>query len=127
MTMSTAQAGAAGGQNSAPPISTVAGTGHPGSPKGENERAVSAQLNGPYGVAMDSAGTLYISEYSGHRVRKVTTDGKISTVAGTGAAGRGEGGGLAVSPQLHTPRGVAADTTGASDVQFPAGSACLRM
>ncbi|MEV5237947.1 RICIN domain-containing protein [Streptomyces cinnamoneus] len=109
--MSTAQAAATGNEHSAPPISTVAGTGTAGS-KGDNEPAVSAQLNRPYGVAADSAGNLYISDYSGHRVRKVTTDGKISTVAGTGTAGPGGDGGPAVSAQLNCPREVAVDSAG---------------
>ncbi|HWU08971.1 MAG TPA: RICIN domain-containing protein [Streptomyces sp.] len=110
--MSTAQSGAAGGENSAPAISTVAGTGAAGAPKGGDERAVSAQLNAPSGVVVDRAGTLYISELHGHRVRKVTTDGKISTVAGMGAPGRGDGDGRAVSAQLNTPRGLAVDSAG---------------
>ncbi|MEU8925827.1 RICIN domain-containing protein [Kitasatospora sp. NPDC048545] len=110
--MSTALAAATGGENSAPPISTVAGTGVAGF-KGDNEPAVSAQLNRPYGIAVDSAGTLYFSDYNNHRVRKVTTDGKISTVAGTGTAGFSGDNGPAVSAQLNYPRGVAVDSAGA--------------
>ncbi|MFH8560271.1 SBBP repeat-containing protein [Streptomyces sp. NPDC017988] len=41
----------------------------------------------PYGIAVDSVGNLYIAEYNNHRVRKITPDGKISTVAGNGSAG----------------------------------------
>ncbi|MFD0431926.1 hypothetical protein ACFQ60_46350 [Streptomyces zhihengii] len=36
---------------------------------------------------MDGAGTLYFSDYNNHRIRKITSDGRISTVAGTGTAG----------------------------------------
>ncbi|MFE7842175.1 RICIN domain-containing protein [Streptomyces sp. NPDC057474] len=110
--MSTAQAAATGDEQFDPPISTVAGSGVPGQPQGENERAVSAQLNGPIGLVVDSAGTLYIADFFNHRVRKITTDGKISTVAGTGVAGPGGDGGPAVSAELNNPRAVAVDSAG---------------
>ncbi|MEU5050315.1 RICIN domain-containing protein [Streptomyces sp. NPDC021096] len=110
--MSTAHAAATGGEHSAPPISTVAGTGVAGF-KGDNEPAVKAELNRPYGIAVDSAGTLYVSDHSNHRVRKVTTDGKISTIAGTGVAGFSGDNGPAVSAQLNGPREVAVDGAGA--------------
>ena len=110
--MSTAHAAATDGENSVPPISTVAGTGVAGF-KGDNEPAVSAQLNRPYGIAVDSTGTLYFSDYNNHRVRKITTDGKISTVAGTGVAGFGGDDGPALSAQLNCPREVAVDSAGA--------------
>lgn len=110
--MSTAHAAATGGEHSALPISTVAGTGVAGF-AGDNGPAVSAQVNCPYGIAVDSTGTLYFSDYSNHRVRKITTDGKISTVAGTGAAGFNGDNGPAVSAQLNYPREVVVDSAGA--------------
>ncbi|CAM5370454.1 Virginiamycin B lyase [Streptomyces alboniger] len=109
--MSTAQAAGTGDEHSAPVISTFAGGGAAGA-TGENQPAVSAELKYPYGVAVDSAGTLYLSDYSNHRVRKVTTDGKISTVAGTGTSGARGDGGSAVSAQLNGPREVAVDDAG---------------
>ncbi|MFF1422875.1 RICIN domain-containing protein [Streptomyces sp. NPDC058280] len=110
--MSTAHAAATGDEHSAPPISTIAGTGVAGF-KGDNEPAVSAQLNRPYGIAVDSAGTLYFSDYNNHRVRKITTDGKIRTIAGTGVAGFNGDNGPAVSAQLNCPREVAVDSSDA--------------
>ncbi|MFF7380884.1 RICIN domain-containing protein [Streptomyces massasporeus] len=109
--MSTDQAATTGDEQTAPLISTFAGTGVAGS-TGDSEPAVSAQLNRPLGVAVDSVGTLYISEYAGHRVRKVTTDGKISTYAGNGSPGALGDGGPAVSAQLKNPREVAVDGAG---------------
>ncbi|MER7225901.1 hypothetical protein ABT370_22280, partial [Streptomyces rubradiris] len=85
-------------------ISTVAGTGTAGF-GGDGGPAASAQLNNPLGVAVDSAGALYIAEYGNHRVRKVALDGTISTVAGTGTAGFGGDGGPAASAQLNNPLG----------------------
>ncbi|WP_455432278.1 NHL domain-containing protein [Streptomyces pratensis] len=95
-------------EGSTSPISTVAGTGVAGF-KGEGEPAVSAQLNRPYGVAVDSAGVVYFSDYNNHRVRKITTDGKISTVAGTGVAGYRGDDGPAVAALLNCPRQMAVD------------------
>ncbi|MFJ5998551.1 RICIN domain-containing protein [Streptomyces sp. NPDC092370] len=110
--MSTGSTGAAAGEEFTALISTVAGTGTAGAPKGDKELAVSALLSGPYGMTVDRDGTLYVAEYSGHRIRKVTTDGKISTVAGTGSAGRGAEGVSAVSAPLSYPRGIAVDSAG---------------
>ncbi|MEW2611115.1 RICIN domain-containing protein [Streptomyces sp. NPDC047880] len=109
--MSTAQP-TTGDENAVPPISTVSGTGAAGF-KGDNEPAVSAQVNRPYGIAVDSTGTLYFSDFNNHRVRKITTDGKISTVAGTGVAGFSGDNGPAVAAQLNCPREVAVDSAGA--------------
>ncbi|MFC8918690.1 RICIN domain-containing protein [Streptomyces sp. NPDC057116] len=110
--MSTAHTGAAGGEHSARLISTVAGTGGPAAPAGDKELAVSTQLIGPYGVAVDRNGTLYFAEYGGHRIRRVTTDGKITTIAGTGSAARGGEGVSAASAPLSHPRGIAVDSAG---------------
>ncbi|ANZ15315.1 RICIN domain-containing protein [Streptomyces noursei] len=110
--MSTAQAATTSGEDCAPPISTFAGTGVGGF-AGDNGPAVSAQSRYPYGVAVDSAGTLYFSEFGNHRVRRITTDGKISTVVGTGTKGFSGDCGPAVSAQLNLPRGVAVDSAGA--------------
>ncbi|MGW2601838.1 RICIN domain-containing protein, partial [Streptomyces klenkii] len=88
-------------------ISTIAGTGVAG-PQGDNGPAQSAQLNNPSGVAVDSTGAIYIADYGNHRVRKIT-DGKISTIAGTGVAGPQGDNGPAQSAQLNNPMGLAVD------------------
>lgn len=109
--MTTAHEATTGGEDSAPPISTVAGTGGAGF-SGDNGPAVSAQLRHPYGVVVDSTGTRYFSEFGNHRVRRITSDGKISTIAGTGTKGFSGDCGPAVSAQLNVPRGVAVDSAG---------------
>ena len=91
-------------------ISNFAGTGTAGS-SGDGSAATSAQLNGPQGLAVDSAGNLYIADTQNHRVRKVT-GGTISTVAGSGTAGFAGDGGAAGSAQLNLPFGVAVDAAG---------------
>ena len=92
-------------------ISTIAGTGTQGF-SGDGGPASSAQLAGPYGLALDSAGNLYIAEYANHRIRKVDASGDISTIAGTGALSFGGDGGPASSAQFNFPVGVALDGAG---------------
>ena len=93
-------------------IATAAGNGNRGS-SGDGGAATGAQLLTPRNVAVDAAGNLYFSEFEGHRVRKVTPDGKISTVAGTGVAGFSPDGFPAVNAQLAFPAGLAVDRLGA--------------
>jgi uncharacterized protein (TIGR03437 family) len=92
-------------------ITTAAGTGLQGS-LGDGGLAANAQLNTPRNVAVDAAGNLYIAEFDGHRIRKVTPDGKIATVAGTGVAGFFGDGGLAINAQLAYPAGLTVDRSG---------------
>jgi uncharacterized protein (TIGR03437 family) len=92
-------------------IATIAGTGTAGF-SGDGGPAISAQLNLPYGVAVDYAGYVYIADLGNNRVRRVAPDGTISTVAGTGDAGYSGDGGPAVQARLHTPRNVAVDASG---------------
>src|ERR1035438_6215997 len=86
-------------------ITTVAGTGTAGS-GGDGGPAGSAQLNLPFGVAVDFPGNLYIAEFGGNRVRKVATDGNISTLAGSGVSGYSGDGGQATSAQRSEERRV---------------------
>ncbi|GHB80624.1 hypothetical protein GCM10010347_59060 [Streptomyces cirratus] len=109
--MSKAKTAATEGEDLAPEITTVAGTGDAGA-SGDDGPAVAARLDRPYGLAMDSTGTLYFSDYNNHRVRRVTTDGRIRTVAGTGTAGFGGDRGPALSARLDGPREVAVDRAG---------------
>jgi len=92
-------------------ITTFAGNGQAGS-NGDGSAAASAQLNSPQGLALDSAGNLYIADTGNAKVRRVTSDGKIATYAGNGTAGYGGDGASATSAQLNTPSGVAVDSAG---------------
>ena len=69
-------------------------------------------LSLPNGLAIDGNGNLYIADSYHHRIRKVTPDGKITTVAGSGVAGFGGDGGPATSAKLWYPLGVAVDIDG---------------
>ena len=99
-------------------ITTVAGTGKPGF-SGDGGPAQKAQLNLPNGLAVDRTGNLYIADFRNYRVREVTPDGKIRTIAGNGATGRPFGptdilgdGGPALNAQVNPDYGLAVDGKG---------------
>ena len=92
-------------------ISTVAGTGGRGF-NGDGIAATSAQLNEPRLLTVDALGNIYIADQGNHRIRKVSLDGTISTVAGTGTPGTGGESGAATLAQLTVPTGVALDSAG---------------
>lgn len=89
-------------------ITTVAGNGTFAS-SGDNGPALSAGLYGPFTVALDAPGNLYIAEIC--RIRKVS-NGVITTVAGNGSCGFGGDNGPAINSQLNHPEGVAVDSAG---------------
>ncbi|HEY3128875.1 MAG TPA: hypothetical protein VGL91_05415 [Acidobacteriota bacterium] len=90
-------------------ISTVVGNGNCGF-SGDGGLASAAMLNSPFGVAVDLAGNIYIADTDNHRIRKVSTSGTITTIAGTGAGGFSGDGSLAVSANLFFPTSVALDS-----------------
>ena len=92
-------------------ITTVAGNGTYGF-NGDSGLAIKAQLGGPTGVAIDSAGNLYISDANNHRIRKVDTNGIISTITGNGTTGYSGDGGLATSAVINFPKGLVVDNAG---------------
>ena len=75
-------------------------------PTGDGGPAALARLNGPRMISLDSVGTLYIADSFNHRIRRVGTDGVITTVAGTGVAGFSGDGGPATLARLSEPRGL---------------------
>lgn len=87
-------------------ITTLAGTGDPGA-TGDGGPARMAELNTPQGLAVDSSGNLYIADTLNNRVRRVATDGTITTVAGTGEAGYAGDGAPATVAKLNLPTGLA--------------------
>ena len=92
-------------------ITTVAGNGTFGF-NGDGGLATNAVLNHPYGVALDSAGNIYIADHYNSRIRRVDhTTGIITTVAGNGTAGY-SGDGSATNASLNYPYGVALDSAG---------------
>jgi sugar lactone lactonase YvrE len=92
-------------------ITTVAGNGVQ-SYSGDGGAAINASLNNPYDVVVDDAGNLFIADLSNNRVRKVNTNGIISTVAGNGSSSYSGDGGAATSAGFNSPTGVALDASG---------------
>jgi uncharacterized protein (TIGR03437 family) len=92
-------------------ITTIAGVGVEGF-SGDGGPATNAMLGRPVALALDSAGNLYFSDSTRHRVRKIDTSGIITTVAGNGVDGYSGDGGLATSASLAYPVGVAVDAYG---------------
>jgi hypothetical protein len=92
-------------------ISTFAGNGSYGF-GGDGGAATSATMNWPWGLAFSTTGDLYIADLYNDRIRKVSTSGIMTTVAGTGSTSFSGDGGLATSANLITPAGVAVDPIG---------------
>jgi sugar lactone lactonase YvrE len=102
-------------------ITTFAGGGAQGF-SGDGAPATSASFFGLSGIAVDAAGNLYIADglfddgwdapVGNNRIRKVTPDGIISTVAGTGDQGFSGDGGPAVNAQLNGPHALTVDNAG---------------
>jgi hypothetical protein len=93
-------------------ISTIAGTGA-ASYSGDNGQATSATIIAPSGIAIDSSGNVYFSEFYNHRIRKITVStGIITTYAGTGSCAYSGDGGAASSASLCFPSGLAIDASG---------------
>ena len=94
-------------------IQTIAGTGVAGF-AGDGGPSTAAQLSHPYGLAVDAQGSLYVADLGNARVRKISLDGTIHTVAGGGSiapGGNGDGG-PATSAQFLQPRNIAIDPDG---------------
>ncbi len=88
-------------------ITTVAGSSKTPGFSGDGEPATEAHLSLPYDIDVASDGTLYIADSGNGRIRKVTPNGIITTVAGNGIFGFSGDGGLATEAQLFVPSSIA--------------------
>jgi sugar lactone lactonase YvrE len=88
-------------------VSTLAGTGIPGFADGPGSSAV---FKFPRGVAADGSGNVYVADYNNHRIRKIDSEGVVSTLAGNGVGGFADGTGT--SAKLFGPSGVGVDGSG---------------
>ena len=88
-------------------ITTVVGTGIAGF-SGDNDSAINATINQPTGLAFDNLDNLYISDQGNNRIRKIDTNGIISTYAGSGKYGNLDG--PALQSTLYYPMGIAFDS-----------------
>jgi sugar lactone lactonase YvrE len=83
-------------------VVTIAGSGKAGKLDGSS---VDAQFNLPSDVAVDGTGTIFVADLGNNAVRKIASDGRVSTVAGNGAAGAADGAGPIA--QFNAPSGLA--------------------
>ncbi|MBT4374554.1 MAG: hypothetical protein HOD16_02575 [Nitrospina sp.] len=91
-------------------ITTIAGNGIAGF-SGDDVPALESSLNFPAGLVFDK-GNLYVADRNNHRIRKIDSNGIISTVAGTGIPKCCNDNGLAVAAHLHFPSDIDVDTDG---------------
>jgi sugar lactone lactonase YvrE len=88
-------------------VTTLAGSGAVGSVNGVG---TSASFNYPYGLAADQSGNVYVADTGSNIIRKISSAGLVSTLAGSGTAGKADGAGIAAS--FNQPRSVAVDASG---------------
>jgi len=93
-------------------IDLIAGNGY-ASFAGDGATALNASLNAPRGLAMDAQKNLYIADSANNRIRVITSDGNINTIAGDGTSATTGDGGLATVAQINNPYDIAIDTSGA--------------
>jgi len=88
-------------------VSTLAGDGHFGASDG---MGTLARFDSPAGLTMDASGNIYIADSENHKIRKVTPDGNVITIAGTGAVGKNNG--QVMDATFNWPSGIAVDAEG---------------
>jgi sugar lactone lactonase YvrE len=89
----------------------IAGSGLDGY-SGDGGLATEAKLSNPAGLCVDNIGNTYIADTDNHRIRKVDSNGIITTIVGTGTAGYGGDGSLAVEAKINSPYGLSLDEEG---------------
>lgn len=93
-------------------INIFAGTPGTSGFSGDGAAANLAAIDLPSALLVDSAGNVYIADTANNRIRKVTTDGNINTIAGNGNMGLAGDGGPALSAAFSRPQGLALDAAG---------------
>lgn len=92
-------------------ISTFAGNGVAGF-SGDGGPATAASFNQIAHAAFDASANLYVTDYNNNRIRKIATDGTVTTIGGTGVAGSTGDGGPATAARFNHPNGLAFDASG---------------
>lgn len=108
-------AGSAAPATGTTPVAAASGTvstlaGFAGSAGNTNGTASAARFNGPVGVGVDASGNVYVAELNNHLIRKVSSAGVVTTLAGSGTTGSANGTG--VSASFNNPAALALDGSG---------------
>jgi sugar lactone lactonase YvrE len=103
-------------------VTTLAGNGTRGDADGIGR---AAQFNGPVGLAVDDAGIVYVADTYNDRIRRIGRDGKVTTIAGSGAPGLLDG--MAASASFDTPSALAVTTNGTLYVADTGNNAIRRI
>jgi sugar lactone lactonase YvrE len=90
-------------------VSTLAGAG-PAACGSSDGTATAAKFNGPAGIAVDASDNLYIADTVSNKIRRITPQGVVTTIAGSGASGSVDG--VGTSATFNTPTGIAVDSSG---------------
>jgi sugar lactone lactonase YvrE len=94
---------------SAGQVSTFAGAG-PTLCGSSDGTGTTAQFNRPTGIAVDASDNLFVADTVSNKIRRITSQGVVTTIAGSGGSGYGDG--IASSATFNTPTGIAVDTSG---------------
>jgi len=90
-------------------VTTLAGAPPPAPPGSDEGLGTAAQFDGPFGIAVDSGGNLYVTDSRNHKIRKITPAGVVSTLAGSGKKGTTTDV-CGTAAQFDAPLGVAVDS-----------------
>ena len=103
-------------------VSTLAGSGKKGYQDGAGAQA---RFNYPGGIATDKKGNVYVADYGNHRIRMISADGNVKTLAGSGKQGNADGAALAA--EFSFPQGLAVDPLSGDVLVADYGNECIRM
>ena len=90
-------------------VSSFAGNGSPGSH--DDKTGILAEFNQPNGIAVDNKGNVYVADQLNHKIRKITSEGAVSTLAGSGLAGSADNA-IGIEASFNNPRGIAVNQSG---------------
>lgn len=103
-------------------VTTLAGSA--GQSGGTDGVGAAARFYYPYGIALDGAGNLYVTERDAHRIRRIAPDGTVTTVAGSGSAGSADGLGSAAT--FRNPKGITWESASSTLLVADSGNHTIR-